>query len=203
MNNKFLKMAFASLVLGVSSFANAGLITTTYAGGNANEGVMFDITTFDNDINVTGIDLNFDDIGATTIEVYSRLGSYEGFEGSSIGWALMSSTILASTNARGTPTFLDLTDFALSANTTYGIYFYSTNHAVDLEYTNGANTYSNSDVSIVAGVGINDFFDGVNRPRTWNGTVFYDVNEVPEPSTLAIFALGLMGLASRRFMKKS
>jgi len=26
---------------------------------------------------------------------------------------------------------------------------------------------------------------------------------VPEPSTLAIFALGLMGLASRRFMKKS
>jgi hypothetical protein len=27
--------------------------------------------------------------------------------------------------------------------------------------------------------------------------------DVPEPSTLAIFALGLMGLASRRFMKKS
>ncbi len=29
------------------------------------------------------------------------------------------------------------------------------------------------------------------------------VNDVPEPSTLAIFALGLMGLASRRFNKKS
>jgi hypothetical protein len=29
------------------------------------------------------------------------------------------------------------------------------------------------------------------------------VSEVPEPSTLAIFALGLMGLASRRFKKQS
>ncbi len=30
-----------------------------------------------------------------------------------------------------------------------------------------------------------------------------DTNEVPEPSTLAIFALGMIGLASRRFKKKS
>ena len=30
-----------------------------------------------------------------------------------------------------------------------------------------------------------------------------DVADVPEPSTLAIFALGLMGLASRRFKKQS
>jgi hypothetical protein len=27
--------------------------------------------------------------------------------------------------------------------------------------------------------------------------------EVPEPTTLAIFALGMIGLASRRFKKKS
>lgn len=32
---------------------------------------------------------------------------------------------------------------------------------------------------------------------------FANVTAVPEPSTLAIFALGLMGLASRRFMKQS
>ena len=29
------------------------------------------------------------------------------------------------------------------------------------------------------------------------------VNAVPEPSTLAIFALGMIGLASRRFKKQS
>jgi hypothetical protein len=31
----------------------------------------------------------------------------------------------------------------------------------------------------------------------------WGATEVPEPSTLAIFALGLMGLASRRFKKQS
>ena len=40
-----------------------------------------------------------------------------------------------------------------------------------------------------------------------SATITYNYNEVvadvPEPSTLAIFALGLMGLASRRFMRKS
>ena len=35
-----------------------------------------------------------------------------------------------------------------------------------------------------------------------NGSVS-DVSSVPEPSTLAIFALGIMGLASRRFKKQS
>jgi hypothetical protein len=49
--------------------------------------------------------------------------------------------------------------------------------------------------------------NGARGNRTFTGnieratvTMSY---EVPEPSTLAIFALGLMGLASRRFMKKS
>ncbi|NQZ23840.1 MAG: PEP-CTERM sorting domain-containing protein [Colwellia sp.] len=30
-----------------------------------------------------------------------------------------------------------------------------------------------------------------------------DMNTIPEPSIFAIFALGLMGLASRRFKKQS
>ncbi len=44
---------------------------------------------------------------------------------------------------------------------------------------------------------------------TFIGTALYrttsngNSNEVPEPSTLAIFAIGIMGLASRRFKKQS
>ena len=34
------------------------------------------------------------------------------------------------------------------------------------------------------------------------GKTFEPSTEVPEPSTLAVFALGLMGLAARRFKKK-
>ena len=31
----------------------------------------------------------------------------------------------------------------------------------------------------------------------------YQIHDVPEPSTLAVFALGLMGLASRKFKKQA
>ncbi len=37
----------------------------------------------------------------------------------------------------------------------------------------------------------------------WAGFVLIKTQEVPEPSTLAIFALGIIGLASRRFKKQS
>ena len=168
--------------------ANAVSITTTFDGGNSNEGAMFDLTVFDNDITVTGLDLNFEDVGSTTIDVYTRVGGYQGFESSSDGWELRSSVSVGTTNSTGTATFLDLADFLLSANTTYGVYFYSRVHTVDLEYTNGDNSYTNSDLSITAGAGINNFFDGTYSPRTWNGTLYYSV---PEPSTLALLALGL------------
>jgi hypothetical protein len=204
MNIKISKFFLASILLTIlGGTAQAGLITTTFQGGNENEGAMFDLSVFDSDIILTGVDLYFADLGTTTIEVYSRIGTYEGFEGSSVGWTVLSSTFVGSTNSSGTPTFLDLTDFGLLANTTYGMYFYSTNHAVDIEYTNGDNVYTNAVVSIKAGVGINDFHSRVYQSRTWNGTLYYDTTDVPEPSTFAIFAFGMIGLASRRFKKQS
>lgn len=36
----------------------------------------------------------------------------------------------------------------------------------------------------------------------WIDNIIYQMAEVPEPSTLVIFALGIMGLASRRFKKQ-
>ncbi|MCJ8295494.1 MAG: PEP-CTERM sorting domain-containing protein [Colwellia sp.] len=41
------------------------------------------------------------------------------------------------------------------------------------------------------------------REQLLGDSLSYMITPVPEPSTLAIFALGMMGLASRRFKKKS
>ena len=51
---------------------------------------------------------------------------------------------------------------------------------------------------------IGDFkSSGYNTGNGFVSFVLLDVTDVPEPSTFAIFALGMIGLASRRFKKQS
>jgi len=54
-----------------------------------------------------------------------------------------------------------------------------------------------ADTTFTSGkVGIHEWYQGGSN--VWSN---FDITTVPEPSTLAIFGLGLMGLASRRFKK--
>ena len=71
----------------------------------------------------------------------------------------------------------------------------------------GSGTLANQ--STILGFSSTDGFDELRYGWT-NGAVSFDTvraqlysTEVPEPSTLAIFALAMMGLASRRFKKQS
>ncbi|MGB7340368.1 MAG: hypothetical protein WBC91_15835, partial [Phototrophicaceae bacterium] len=96
-----------------------------------------------------------------------KTGSYVGSETTAGNWTLLGST----TTAAGSPVPVPIGGLSIPAGQTYGIYlFFSAN------YTNGANTYSNADLSISTGVGLCNLFSGINNPRTWNGTVYYTVN---------------------------
>lgn len=207
MNLKMLKAAVAVLVLSISSFANAGLITTTFASNNRYAGNMFDLTTFNNYLIITGADLNLDSQGSNAIiSVYTRVGGYSGFENSSLGWTLQGQESVLSMGT-GNASFFDFTDFILNANTLYAIYFSVSDYALSdvlMNYTEGNQSFSNSDLQLDLGIGKgNDDFTGeVFDPRSWNGTLYYNTTSVTEPSTLAIFAFGIIGLASRRFKKQ-
>lgn len=207
MNIKILKMAFAGLVLGVSGFANAGLITTTFSSNNQFAGNMFNLTTFSNSLFLTGADLNLNSIGADAlVSVFSRVGGYAGFETDAGAWVLQGQEVVTS-NGPDVATFFDFKDFSLTANTLYGMYFtvsdYSTS-GVNMRYTNGNNTYSNANLQLDLGVGTSetDFVGPVLSPRTWNGALYYSTTaEVSEPSIFVIFALGIVGLVARRLKK--
>lgn len=89
MNLKMLKAALAGLVLSVSGFANAGLITTTFNNDNSFAGNMFNLTTFNTSILLTGADLNLNNVGSDAlVSVYSRIGGYVGFENNPSDWLL-------------------------------------------------------------------------------------------------------------------
>jgi hypothetical protein len=64
--------------------------------------------------------------------------------------------------------------------------------------TNHSEAYYEGNESILGGSGFTQF-----RILELETLTFAPANDVPEPSTLAIFALGMIGLASRRFKKQS
>ena len=207
MKNKFLKGLVASFALAVSGLANAGLITTTFISNNSQNGNMFNVDILDDDLLFTGFDINLL-TGSQNIQIYTRLGGYQGFETSSTGWDLIFDSFVASSGA-GSASFVDIADTLFSSNSTYGLYITTTEiiNSSAMGYTNG--TLENSiyvddgSIRIREGLGMRYAFSTSFSPRVWNGSIHYEVASVPEPSTLAIFAISLIGLASRKFKKKA
>ena len=69
-------------------------------------------------------------------------------------------------------------------------------------YTVGTTTFSANYLSTITG-GVALYSSNGNVTAAIDRTTFQEnATSVPEPSTLAIFALGIMGLASRRFKKQ-
>lgn len=148
-------------------------LTTTYAGGNGSGGNMFDLTAI-NTVTISGFDISASTYGAVNIEVYYKSGTYVGNETNSGAWTLLGSTTVTGAGS-GNPVFVNIGGVTVPAGETYGIYL-SYNNTV---YTTGANTYSNSDISLTLGAGKASLFGTTYSPRTWNGTVYYTTNEAP------------------------
>ena len=192
MNRKMVKMALAGLMLSVGGFANAGLINFDYSGPGLSDVdtsttseisfnifddlILEDLNVF---INISGNFTGNNDIWiehlSKTVQLFASAGTNDDALGSMQALFDDEASSLPSTNKVGTFQSVDLLS------------------AFDGMTTNGTWTLRIADNTIFPGEG-DDLI-------TWSlrGTA----TEVPEPSTLAIFALGLMGLVSPRFRKQS
>ncbi len=94
-----------ALFLCFSSTSSAGLITTTFAGGNGHAGNMFDVTVFTNPLTVTGLDLNLNS-GTFDVEVYTKSGTYVGSETATGDWTLRSTNNGIVSSGENLATFL-------------------------------------------------------------------------------------------------
>ena len=56
-----------------------------------------------------------------------------------------------------------------------------------MRYTDGANSYANANIRLDLGEGVGQLFNGLGTaaPRTWDGTIVYNVAAVPEPTSAA------------------
>lgn len=198
-NNIFHKtkrlLAIAVLALSVNSLS-AGILTTTFSSNNGYAGNMFDVTTFGNDLQVTGLSINTStSIGNNvTAELYTKVGSYNTSISTASDWTLMDTKTFASAG-KDNGSFFDVNDFMLSSGTTYGFYVNVLGEQ-GIKYTNGSNTYANSDLQITTGIGRGDgaFTGSVFSPRTWNGSIHYNAGATKVPNTAYTFALLGFGL---------
>ncbi|MEP7703442.1 PEP-CTERM sorting domain-containing protein [Paraglaciecola sp. 25GB23A] len=209
MNIKMLKMAFAGLVLTVSGFANAAIIYG-FSGGNITSGQLFtygfQFTALDN---ITIDSLGFYDYGSNGLASTHRAGIW------SLNGDLLTSVTITNDNStlqgriinNGQFRFAQISDFNILSAESY-VFGVAIEQATDSWFFGGENISLAPSLVNVESTGSfkagNFVFPSGNIGNRYHaGSFTARLTEVPEPSSIAIFALGLMGLASRRFMKKS
>lgn len=200
-------------IFALSGMANAGLITihgdlTTDAATN-----------FITDTNTGRLYTRFDAFNLSVQDTYSAIEIGGTFE----GWSIMTSTEAdefyaaalgvtttpcdTNTNDLNCGTLVDWADgdFGASYSSAYDYFAYQTS-AGSTDFSL-AEIRNSGLIREKVGRGRSAMIDNFGITR-WshlpiNLMLFKDTVDVPEPTTLAIFSLGIIGLASRRFKKKS
>jgi hypothetical protein len=228
MKFKFLKASVAGLIFSASCLANAGLINVDFQGGNntyGGQGVLGSASdTVWNPVANSGTSLLFSDgSGASSISV-----SVSGFIANHSNGAQTNPILNDWLYGNGSNP-MTISIEGLAANSIFDLAFYNGFYWQDFTIQGQpgliASTRPNGSSSSISGPFSSDKYailqsvmsdasgtitildtplSGVpyGRNSSIAGLQIQSVS-VPEPSTLAIFALGMIGLASRRFKKKS
>lgn len=156
-------------------------LTTHYTGTNGNSnggGVYFDLEVHSAEgVRIDGLGLNSSDTGLTgAVDVYVRRGTAVGFEASAAGWTQVVAAAPVISAGIGLPSRTSFPPFILPPGT-HGIAIAvtGTGFAYGQRYTTGGGSFGDGCLTVTAGSANNTLFTaGVNSPRTWNGTIYYE-----------------------------
>lgn len=171
-------------------------LTTTFAGGNGQNGNMFDIVGV-TPVVITGFDVNL--TGTATIEVYSITAgtTYVGNEANPAAWTLLGTAPNVVGAGAGVPTLVPLT-LNVPINPAQQQGFYVTVTAGTLAYTNGTVLgsvfASNADIQFLEGIGKAYPFGATFSPRVWNGRIHYVPGAAGGFATKTLYGAGCYDL---------
>lgn len=179
--------------------APAAVLDAGYAGGNANDGIMFDLFA-SSDVVIQSFDINAD-FGTYDYSVYYRAGGVSGAQDDPSGWSLLGSFDALTTAGLGSATTLDITDLGLGSGL-YGFYI-TDSGAFSINYSNsltpsGSVQATSGPLELRVGYGVTAPFAGATPDRAFNGAVNFSA--VPEPASwmMMIVGFGAAGAAFRR-----
>lgn len=196
MNRTLAVTAFLMAVFAMP--AQALTLTTTYEGGNGQDGNMFDVVA-KKAVTVTAVDTHCD-IGVADFEIYGKTGTYVGSDTTPEDWTLLGSASSVTCAGEGIPTEVPISlSVVIPAGTSYAFYITTTEEGPNFNYTNGtavgAVYTEDVNIQILEGAGKEYPFSATFEPRIWNGTITYILNStVPVPS-LSPLGLGLLVLS--------
>lgn len=178
----------AGMMLLVPSGSHAATLYAGYAGGNGNDGVMFNLASTSGFL-LQSFDIHAD-FGTFDYRVYHHAGGVDAAIADPAAWTLIGSFDALTTAGEGIGTTLDLTDLLLSAGT-HGFYI-TDGGAFSIRYSNsseapGTALASSGPVTLQVGYGA-DAFGGIVPSRAFNGSVTFAA--VPEPAAWAILTIG-------------
>lgn len=207
MKLRIFKAALAGLVLSLSNIANAGLIQTDYM--NINDGLLVKDTSTGYEwatltLNQHSVDqfMNssiFANQGFIVANAVDLIHLFTSAGGTNIGMGNNTGAVNAAASIVIKNLFHHTSPFTASSGNPW-IHGYYDNGSGGFDTGRvAAQGYENSHSFTIGSNNLNN----VTSSHTHSAyTVWaYRTTAVPEPSTLAIFALGIMGLASRRFKK--
>lgn len=174
-------------------FGSATSLDTTFDSNNGGTGNMFDVATGGNTVEVTGLNVNVEypvdtvfqvDVLVTPISYQNTITAAPGCTFNctfnAAAWVQVASGV-GTSNGPDFPTFVEIGDFILDANSTTGVWVTLTRDGSvvdEFRYTNGTQSFEDNDITITTGAGVTGPFPGLGETlttdRIWNGTIFYN-----------------------------
>jgi len=160
-------------------------LQTFFTANNGQSGVMFNVSA-NRTIVVDSFEVSID-AGTHLVEVYYKVGSYAGYETDAAAWTLLGKTTVSSAQANGgSGLFVNVgKSVVIPSGSMYSFYIQLPN-ALAINYTNGAGSFNNSEISIQTGVGVGANFGATFSPRSFNGGVYYSYFPLCESPRAAV-----------------
>lgn len=161
-----------------TSMVGCDSLLTSYAGGNGQSGVMFDVVALQA-LNIEYFYSSFSIINSD-VRIYYKTGTYDGSQADSTLWTFIGTANVA-VDSTNVPRLIPV-PINLSMNVGDTLAFYitrvgTTANAGTIRYTNGTavNTIfvADSALAFYQGIGLVYPFGNTYTPRVWNGTIKY------------------------------